>query len=107
LIVPVADTLDALADADLLAVQRHALDVADESPALARLSYAAGKSNVLQLIESERLDQQVRLGCARAETQRHQDTTQLFVAMGGGWWGTRFGPQTAAEADVRNGRRSD
>jgi NodT family efflux transporter outer membrane factor (OMF) lipoprotein len=83
----VADTLDALAhDADLVAAQRHALDVADASLALARLSYQAGKSDVLQLLDSLRLDQQARLGYARAETQRFQDTTQLFVAMGGGWW---------------------
>ena len=83
----VADTLDALAhDADLVAAQRHALDVADESLALARLSYEAGKSDVLQLLDSQRLDQQARLGYARAQTQRFQDTTQLFVAMGGGWW---------------------
>ncbi len=103
----VADTLDALAhDADLLAAQRHALDVADESLALARLSYAAGKSDVLQLIESERLDQQARLGYARAETQRYQDTTQLFVAMGGGWWSTQSAAQTAA-ADARESRQSN
>ena len=83
----VADTLDALAhDADLVAAQRHALDVADESLALARLSYEAGKSDVLQMLDSQRLDQQARLGYARAQTQRFQDTTQLFVAMGGGWW---------------------
>jgi outer membrane protein TolC len=81
------DTLDALAhDADLVAAQRHALDVADASLALARLSYEAGKSDVLQLLDSLRLDQQARLGYARAETQRFQDTTQLFVAMGGRWW---------------------
>ena len=103
----VADTLDALDhDADLLAAQRHALDVADESLALARLSYAAGKSDVLQLITSERLDQQARLGYARAETQRYQDTTQLFVAMGGGWWSTQSGAQTAA-ADAQGGRQSN
>jgi len=83
----VATTLDALAhDADLVAAQRHALDVADESLALARESYAAGKSDVLQMLDSQRLDQQARLGYARALTQRFQDTTQLFVAMGGGWW---------------------
>ena len=84
----VADTLDALAhDADLVAAQRHALDVADASLALARLSYSAGKSDVLQLLASQRLEQQARLGYAKAETQRFQDTTQLFVAMGGRWWG--------------------
>lgn len=83
----VADTLDALAhDADLVAAQRHALDVADASVSLAQLSYSAGKSSFLQLIDAQRLDQQARLGYARAATQRFQDTTQLFVVMGGPWW---------------------
>jgi NodT family efflux transporter outer membrane factor (OMF) lipoprotein len=85
----VADTLEALGhDADLVADQRQALDVATASLALQRLSYAAGKSDFLQLLVSERLDQQARLGYASAQAQRYQDTTQLFVAMGGGWWQT-------------------
>jgi NodT family efflux transporter outer membrane factor (OMF) lipoprotein len=83
----VADTLQALAhDADLVAAARHALDVADASLALQRLSYQAGKSDVLLLLDSQRLDQQARLSYARAQTQRYQDTAQLFVAMGGRWW---------------------
>ncbi|HJW69349.1 MAG TPA: efflux transporter outer membrane subunit [Candidatus Binatia bacterium] len=83
----VAATLQALAhDSDLVAAARHALDVADSSLALQRLSYQAGKSDVLLLVESQRLDQQARLGYARAQTQRYQDTAQLFVAMGGRWW---------------------
>jgi NodT family efflux transporter outer membrane factor (OMF) lipoprotein len=98
----VADTLDALAhDADLVAAQRHALDVADESLALARLSYEAGKSDVLQMLDSQRLDQQARLGYARAQTQRFQDTAQLFVAMGGGWWENAPIPP-AAEQDAQS-----
>ncbi len=48
----VADTLRALAnDADLVAASRHALDVANASLALQRQSYAAGKSDLLQLLE--------------------------------------------------------
>ena len=83
----VADTLQALAhDADLVAAARHALDVADASLVLQRLSYQAGKSDVLLLLDSQRLDQQARLSYARAQTQRYQDTAQLFVAMGGRWW---------------------
>jgi len=83
----VADTLQALAnDADLVAAARHALDVADSSLNLQRLSYQAGKSDVLLLLDSQRLDQQARLGYARALAQRYQDTAQLFVAMGGRWW---------------------
>src|SRR5262249_60655777 len=83
----VADTLQGLAhDADLVAAARHALDVADASLALQRLSYQAGKSDVLLLLDSQRLDQQARLSYARAQTHRYQDTAQLFVAMGGRWW---------------------
>jgi NodT family efflux transporter outer membrane factor (OMF) lipoprotein len=83
----VADVLDALShDADLVAEQRHALDVADQSRALQRLSYGEGKSDLLRLLDAERLYQQAKLGCVQAEAQRYQDTTQLFVAMGGGWW---------------------
>ena len=84
----VADVLEALAhDADLVAEQRYALDVSDQSRALQRLSYGEGKSDLLRLLDAERLYQEARLGYARAEAQRYQDTTQLFVAMGGGWQG--------------------
>jgi len=83
----VADTLEALGhDSDLVAAARRAFDVADESLKLQRLSYEAGKTDVLLLLDSERADQQARLAYARAETQRYQDTAQLFVAMGGRWW---------------------
>jgi NodT family efflux transporter outer membrane factor (OMF) lipoprotein len=83
----VADTLRALQhDAELLGAEHQALKLADRSLALQRLSYRTGKSNLLQLLDSERLDQQARLGYARAQAQRYQDTAQLFVAMGGGWW---------------------
>jgi NodT family efflux transporter outer membrane factor (OMF) lipoprotein len=88
----VADVLQALAhDADLVADQRRALDVADRSRALQRISYGEGKSDLLRLLDAERLYQQARLGYARAEAQRHQDTAALFVAMGGGWWAADLG----------------
>src|SRR5262249_27783055 len=90
----VADTLEAIAhDADLIAAARHALDIATESLALQQLSYQAGKSDVLLLLDAQRLAQQARLDYARAQTQRYQDTAQLFVAMGGRWWtADRLGP---------------
>jgi NodT family efflux transporter outer membrane factor (OMF) lipoprotein len=86
----VADTLRALAnDADLVGAGRRALDVANASLALQRLSYTAGKSDLIQLLDSQRLYQQALLGYARDQAQRFQDTTQLFVAMGGGWWASK------------------
>jgi len=88
----VADVLQALAhDADLVADQGRALDVADRSRGLQRISYGEGKSDLLRLLDAERLYQQARLGYARAEAQRHEDTAALFVAMGGGWWAADVG----------------
>jgi hypothetical protein len=41
------------------------------------------------LLDAQRQYQQAQLGYVRAEAQRYQDTVQLFVAMGGGWWDAR------------------
>lgn len=87
----VADSLQALAhDAELIAAERQLLDTANTALTLQRLSYTAGKSDILQLIVAERAYQGARLGYTRAEAQRFLDTAQLFVALGGGWWRTNF-----------------
>jgi NodT family efflux transporter outer membrane factor (OMF) lipoprotein len=83
----VADTLQALAhDADLLVAQQHALDMATEAVRLQRIDYANGGIGVLALPDAQRQYQQARLGYIRAEAHRYQDTIQLLVAMGSGWW---------------------
>ncbi|MBI1425142.1 MAG: efflux transporter outer membrane subunit [Gammaproteobacteria bacterium] len=83
----VADVLRALNhDAELVGAQKTAMDTSQASLKLQRLSYEAGKSDLLQLLDAERAYQQARLGYVRALAQRYQDTAQLFVAMGGGWW---------------------
>lgn len=83
----VADALSALAnDAVLVASTRRALDVAASSLELQRSSYTSGKTSALQLISAENTYSQARLGNARAEGQRLEDTAQLFVVLGGGWW---------------------
>jgi NodT family efflux transporter outer membrane factor (OMF) lipoprotein len=87
----VADTLKALAhDVELVDAQRQLFDSASESLELQRISYAAGKTSVLSLIDAQRADQQARLGFVRAQAQRLQDSAQLFVALGGGWWQSKF-----------------
>ena len=89
----VADTLQALGhDTELVDAQRSLLDSASAALTLQRESYAAGKSDVLQLISAERAYQQARLGSVRARAQRLQDTAQLFVALGGGWWDAKLAP---------------
>ncbi|MDA8350017.1 MAG: efflux transporter outer membrane subunit [Pseudomonadota bacterium] len=86
----VTDTLRALGnDAELAAAEREALDTARASLQLQRVSYEAGRSNVLQLLDAERAYQQARLGYARATAQRYADSAQLLVALGGGWWNSR------------------
>jgi NodT family efflux transporter outer membrane factor (OMF) lipoprotein len=83
----VADNLQALTnDAHLLAAQQHALDMASESVRLQRISYTRGGTGLLNLLDAQRQYQQARLGYVRAQAQRYQDTIQLLVAMGGGWW---------------------
>ena len=82
----VADILRALDhDARLVADEHEALDVARASLELQRASYAAGRSDVLHLLDAQRGDQQARMGYARAVAQRDLDSAQLLVAMGGGW----------------------
>ena len=84
----VANTLRALAhDAELIGAQAQLLDTASESLSLQRISYDAGKSDLLLLLAAQRAFQQARLDFARAEGQRLQDSALLFVALGGGWWG--------------------
>jgi len=80
----VADVLTALQhDTELLAAQRNALDTSEANFKLTRESYSVGNVGIIQVLDAERLLQQARLGFARAEAQRYQDTAQLFLALGG------------------------
>jgi NodT family efflux transporter outer membrane factor (OMF) lipoprotein len=83
----VADNLRALEhDAQRIEAYHHAMRVAADSLELQRISYAAGKTTVLQLIDAERTYAQERLGNASAEAQQLEDSASLYVALGGGWW---------------------
>ena len=81
----VADALTALAgDTDQLAAETAASAAAEGSLRLTRLSFAAGNSGVLQVLDAQRQVQQARLGLIRARAERCIDTAQLLLAMGGG-----------------------
>lgn len=83
----VADSLRALAnDTDLIGAQAERLDVAEQSVELQRISYEAGKGNLLLLVSAQRAYQQARIAYVQARGQRLADSAQLFVALGGGWW---------------------
>jgi NodT family efflux transporter outer membrane factor (OMF) lipoprotein len=80
----VADVLDALThDGQLVAAQSDALTSATSNVELARESYAAGNSGILQVIDSQRRRLDAQVGFLRAEAQQYLDTTQLFLALGG------------------------
>jgi NodT family efflux transporter outer membrane factor (OMF) lipoprotein len=80
----VADRLQALSnDADRLKAQGEAGDTAAQSLDLARRSFQAGNSGVLDVIDAERRMAQAQLGLSRAKAQRLMDTAQLYLAVGG------------------------
>jgi NodT family efflux transporter outer membrane factor (OMF) lipoprotein len=100
----VADVMGALThDADLLADQQRALDLASQSVGLQRINYTRGGAGLINLLDAQRQYQQASLGYVRAKAQRYQDSIQLLVAMGGGWWDASL---TMAESPVAaSGRR--
>jgi NodT family efflux transporter outer membrane factor (OMF) lipoprotein len=97
----VADTLRALGhDARLVADEHQALEIAQASLSLQRAGYAAGRTDVLHLLDAQRSYEQARMGYARAVAQRDLDSAQLLVAMGGGWTEDR-----ALCTDCKDGER--
>lgn len=79
----VADRLQALAnDADRLTAQDAAAQTAAQSLDLARESYQAGNSGILDVIDAERRYAQAQQGLSRAKAQRLMDTAQLYLAAG-------------------------
>ncbi len=80
----VADLLDALRhDSELLAAQSNALSAAASSAELARESYSAGNSGLLDVLDAQRQRLAAELGLVRAQAEQYLDTAQLFLALGG------------------------
>jgi NodT family efflux transporter outer membrane factor (OMF) lipoprotein len=80
----VADRLQALSnDADRFKTESEAAAIAAQSLDLARRSYQAGNSGVLDVIDAERRYAQAQLGLSHAKAQRLMDTAQLYLALGG------------------------
>ena len=57
-------------------------DAADTSLTLARESYRAGQSSVLQVLDAQRQYQQARLGLVHSQSQVLIDTIAVLVATG-------------------------
>ena len=80
----VADLLDALDhDAQLVAAEANARDTSQASLELARQSYQAGNSGILQVVDAQRERQRAELGFLQAQSRQYLDTIQLLLAVGG------------------------
>jgi len=80
----VGDRLQALAnDADRLHAEEAAAQTAAESLDLARKSFAAGNSGILDVIDAQRRNAQAQVSLAHAKAQRLVDTAELYLALGG------------------------
>jgi NodT family efflux transporter outer membrane factor (OMF) lipoprotein len=83
----VADTLKALEhDADIMQAEFKSVEATEESLRLTQINYQAGMTNYLQVLTADIQYHQAKINYIQAQTQRLQDTTALFVALGGGWW---------------------
>jgi len=84
----VADALRALEhDGASVSTQSRSLQTARQALALAEAGYRSGSTDYLSLLNAEVTYQNARIALLRAEAQRYQDTTALFVALGGDDWG--------------------
>jgi NodT family efflux transporter outer membrane factor (OMF) lipoprotein len=80
----IADNLQALAnDAARVSAQEEAEQISSDALDLARRSFEAGNSGVLDVIDAERRYAEAKLGSSRAREARLQDTVQLYLALGG------------------------
>ncbi|MEW1781255.1 efflux transporter outer membrane subunit [Arthrobacter sp. NPDC080086] len=95
----VADVLRALEhDAAQLDAQLRAQTAASAALDEINAGYRAGVASYLQVLSADLQYQQAVLGTLQLRAQRLQDTVALFLALGGGWHGTRLQAPVAADA---------
>ncbi|MCX6177831.1 MAG: efflux transporter outer membrane subunit [Chlorobiales bacterium] len=82
----VADIVRALEhDAELTQTEAQAVKDSKLAMDLLNANYQAGTANYLQVMVTDIQYRQAKIGYLQAEAQQLQDTTALFVALGGGW----------------------
>ncbi len=82
----VADIVRALEhDAQVTEIETRAVKDLQLSLDLVRDNYRAGMVNYMQVMVADIQFHQAKIGYLQAQTQQLQDTTALFVALGGGW----------------------
>ncbi len=80
----VADTVRALEhDAETMQAESQSVEASEESLRLTQINYQAGTINYLQVLAADIQYHQAKLGYLQTQAQRLQDTTALFVALGG------------------------
>lgn len=95
----VADTVRALEhDAETMQTESQSVSTSEESLHLTRINYEAGLINYLQVLAADFQYHQAKLGYLQAQAQRLQDTTAIFVALGGGWWNASNTQERTGEA---------
>lgn len=98
----VADLLLALEhDAETLQSQLQQLNSAREALRLVQINHHAGLVNYLQVLISNSQYLQARLGYIGTLGQRLQDTSGLFVALGGGWWNAEGKGELTRTGEIR------
>jgi len=83
----VADTLRGLEhDAETLDAQSRAVLAAADALKLIQANYRAGLAGYLQVLVADTQYHLASIAYVQGRAQRFQDTTALYVALGGGWW---------------------
>ncbi len=83
----VADSVRALEhDAELARTEAQAVADAELTSKLYRDNYEAGMVNYLQVLSAEIQYHVARINYFQIQAQQLQDTTALFISLGGGWW---------------------
>jgi NodT family efflux transporter outer membrane factor (OMF) lipoprotein len=82
----VADLIRAIEhDTELLQTETRTIDDTRLHLDLVQANYKAGSVSYVQVILADIQYRQARIGYLQAQAQRLQDTTALYVALGGGW----------------------
>ena len=82
----VADTLTALEhDAQGVQAQADAVNSAEQALHLLQANYRAGLVSYVDVLVADAQFHQAKIGYLQTVAQRYQDTTALFLALGGGW----------------------
>ena len=83
----VADAVRGLEhDAETMQAESQSVSASEQSLNLTRVNYQAGLINYLQVLAADIQYHQAKIAYLQTRAQRLQDTTALFVALGGGWW---------------------